>query len=141
MLFTPPPPPSRLRFSNISKTFFPVQNNCFDGRPVVFLTVENYDFFETLYFTVSNPQIINCFNTKRRLNSLKRNMIIWTFGKSVENQSGDHSAPWLETFSLTFTANVKPQTKFFIYNSIITAFTPVLKYIKPLLNLCSLAMI
>jgi hypothetical protein len=53
-------------------------------------------------------------------------MIVWTFGKSVKNQSGDHSAPWLETFSLTFTANVKPQTKFFIlqfyYNSFYTSF-------------------
>jgi hypothetical protein len=43
---------------------------------------------------------------------------------------------------LTFTANVKPLTKFFILQLYyITAFTPVLKYIKQLLNLCYLAMI
>ena len=43
---------------------------------------------------------------------------------------------------LTFTANVKPLTKFFILQLYyITAFAPILKYIKQLLNLCYLAMI
>ena len=45
----------------------------------------------------------------------------------------------LETSRLTFTANVKPLTKFF--TTIITAFTLVLKYIKQLLNLWYLTMI
>ena len=47
--------------------------------------------------------------------------------------------PTLETSRLTFTANVKPLTKFF--TTIITAFTLVLKYIKQLLNLWYLTMI
>jgi hypothetical protein len=46
----------------------------------------------------------------------------------------------VESFSLTFTANVKPLTKFLILQLYYNSLTPILKY-KQLLNLCSLAMI
>jgi hypothetical protein len=48
------------------------------------------------------------------------------------------SMPPHYTLRLTFTANAKPLAKVLILQLYYNSFTPVLKYVKQLLNLCSL---